>query len=69
MTVYLGHNETAKQLGISPATLYVWRHNGRGPAYHKRGGKVWYAPKDVEAFNRAGRVETIDSMEINEQEG
>ena len=67
MTFYLGHKQAAEQLGITSATLYVWRHNGRGPAYHKRGGKVWYNPKDIEAFNRAGRVETVDSINLLDQ--
>lgn len=50
----LNDHDTAKQLGISPATLRSWRCRGIGPNFVKMGaGKkspVRYAASDIEQF-------------------
>ncbi len=46
--------QTAALLGISPNTLKLWRHKGRGPAFIKLGNSpqsgVAYDEADVRAF-------------------
>ena len=44
--------ETAERLRSSIPTLQRWRTNGTGPKYIKRGGRVFYRPEDIEAFER-----------------
>ncbi|MGZ8941533.1 MAG: helix-turn-helix domain-containing protein [Methylobacter sp.] len=44
-------DEVAAILGVTPATLSVWRSTGRYPLpYVKSGGRVMYRPEDLEAF-------------------
>ena len=42
--------ETARMLGISPATARRWRLMGTGPKFRKFGGAVRYFREDIEAF-------------------
>jgi DNA-binding transcriptional MerR regulator len=43
--------EAASILGVTSATLAVWRSTGRySLPYVKSGGKVMYRPADLEAF-------------------
>ncbi|MGG7566564.1 helix-turn-helix transcriptional regulator [Rhodovulum sp. DZ06] len=37
-------------------TLARWRHEGRGPAYHKSGSRVLYRGADILAWLDARRV-------------
>ena len=46
----LSNEQAAERLRLSPQTLRLWRHEGRGPAYHKIGRAVFYHPRDVDAF-------------------
>lgn len=39
-------------------TLEVWRSRGRGPRFHRVGGRVFYAPADLDAFAAGTPVET-----------
>ncbi|MDA5279469.1 helix-turn-helix domain-containing protein [Streptomyces sp. Isolate_45] len=54
---FLGVHDTAAYLGISPKTLYVWRHRRQGPPSFRMGarGRVTY------------RVDALDTW-IREQE-
>ncbi|MFD3804405.1 helix-turn-helix transcriptional regulator [Streptomyces sp. NPDC058619] len=54
---FLNVREAAEYLGLSPATLYVWRHRRQGPPSFRMGrsGRVMY------------RIETLDEW-IREQE-
>ncbi|WP_331284312.1 helix-turn-helix transcriptional regulator [Streptomyces antarcticus] len=54
---FLNVGEAAEYLGLSPATLYVWRHRRQGPPSFRMGrsGRVMY------------RIETLDEW-IREQE-
>jgi predicted DNA-binding transcriptional regulator AlpA len=58
---FLTAKDVRLAFGISEKTLANWRSQGRGPAYHKLGGKVRYAVADIEDWVRKGRVLTIDS--------
>ena len=43
--------ETARLLGVSPATVRRWRlEPGKGPRFRKLGGSVRYFAEDIEAF-------------------
>ncbi|MEV4270587.1 MULTISPECIES: helix-turn-helix transcriptional regulator [Micromonospora] len=42
--------EVAEYLGVSPQTLYNWRHKGIGPKSRKVGGLVKYRLADVDAW-------------------
>ena len=44
------NDETAAKLGVAPATLPIWRHFGRGPAYLKVGKRCFYRPADIKAW-------------------
>lgn len=47
---FVGTREAAEMLGFSPMTLAVWRCKGRGPKWHKIGGRVKYRLSDIENF-------------------
>ena len=40
----------AELLGLSPATLRLWRSTGKGPQFVKRGGAVRYRTEDLEEW-------------------
>lgn len=44
-------------LGIEPDTLTQWRYQRRGPPYHKLGGAVRYAVRDLEVYVAERRIE------------
>lgn len=47
--------ETASALGLTPKTLSNMRTIGKGPCFHKIGGKVWYRGNDIIAYQRRRR--------------
>jgi len=57
MTTLLNNEATAAALGISPATLKIWRWKGKGPRFIKLGESkqagVAYDPVEVEAWKTA----------------
>jgi predicted DNA-binding transcriptional regulator AlpA len=57
---YLSAREVEAAYGIAEKTLANWRSQGRGPAYHKLGGKVRYKVGDLEEWAKKSRVLTID---------
>ncbi len=46
----LNEAEAAQLLGISAATLRNWRHQGKGPVFHRFGRTVRYMPADIEVY-------------------
>lgn len=40
----------ARQLGVKPQTLRMWRHAGRGPVYVRFGNRVAYRRADLDAW-------------------
>jgi excisionase family DNA binding protein len=42
--------EAAAYIGISPATLRLWRTQGRGPHYFKAGRLIRYRVVDLDAW-------------------
>jgi predicted site-specific integrase-resolvase len=48
--------EAAKLLGARPQTMRAWRQRGKGPAFVKPVGRVYYLKEDVLAFLAQSRV-------------
>ena len=46
----LSTEELAELLGVHPATLATWRHEGRGPKFVKVGKVVRYRRGEIDAF-------------------
>lgn len=46
----LSSDETAPAIGVTPATLRVWRCQGKGPRYFKIGNLVRYSLDDINAW-------------------
>ncbi|WP_186314705.1 helix-turn-helix domain-containing protein [Corynebacterium glyciniphilum] len=42
--------EVAAILGVSPATMVVWRNNGKGPGWYQIGGRYRYPQRDLDQF-------------------
>ena len=40
----------ALYMGKKPKTLAMWRMEGKGPPFHKPGGRVYYYVDDLDAF-------------------
>ena len=57
---WLTEGQVAKEYPLSVKALQQWRHNGRGPAYHKlsnsKNGRVAYKREDIELFLAERRV-------------
>lgn len=54
----------AERWGCSTGHLANLRSCGRGPRYLKPAGRVVYRIEDVESYEAASAVETIDSLEV-----
>lgn len=50
MEKLLTPTEVSDLLGVPVATLYAWRHRGKGPAAIKVGRHLRYRPEQVERF-------------------
>jgi predicted site-specific integrase-resolvase len=44
----------AQFLAVHPATLYLWRKRGRGPAWTRCGMRYRYSQEALEAFLQRG---------------
>jgi hypothetical protein len=55
MDAHLDENALAARWSISARTLQRWRHENRGPAFLKLGGRVVYPLVDVEAYEKEHR--------------
>lgn len=47
---YLTAREVAAALGVKPATLYLWAHEGRGPRARRIGRELRWALSDLLAW-------------------
>lgn len=54
------------EIGISatPGTLEVWRCKGRGPAFIRVLGRVYYPEENLKSFATGQPVKTIDSISM-----
>ncbi len=56
---HLNQEQLARRWSLSPRTLERWRSTGTGPTYLRLGGRIAYRLEDIEAFETAGRRETM----------
>jgi hypothetical protein len=54
---YVNDVKAAEIIGSKAQTLRNWRHERRGPVYHKRGRMVRYKVQDLLDYMIAGRVD------------
>ena len=52
---WLTTGEAANALGLTPKTLSNMRTIGKGPCFHKIGGRVWYRGEDILTYQRRRR--------------
>ena len=57
---FLTPAEVADRYGVATETVRYWRNSAppRGPAFHRIEGQVRYYVADLEAYEKAQRVET-----------
>ncbi len=54
----LDEKQAAAYLTQKPGTLRQWRSISKGPAYHKKGRRVFYMKCDLDAWMASGRTFT-----------
>ena len=52
-TAFLNLPKAAEYLGVSPNTLYVWRHRRQGPPSFRMGRRVMYRITALDAWVQA----------------
>jgi predicted DNA-binding transcriptional regulator AlpA len=64
----LNTREAADLLGIQPDTLKLWRHQGKGPKFVKKGespqASVGYESYDVEAWKAERKFESTSAVTV-----
>lgn len=55
--VYLTSKQVAERVGVREDTLCDWRRMGKGPAFIRRGGRIYYSLTEVENWYRNGEAE------------
>ena len=55
--IYLSETQLCERWGgqIQVQTLRNWRNTGKGPAFHKFGGRVLYSLEDVRCYETESR--------------
>jgi hypothetical protein len=68
MTAVLNNEAAAAELGISPATLKVWRVTGKGPRFTKLGNSkragIRYDFADIEAWKAARKFASTSAATV-----
>ncbi len=54
--ILLDEKEAAQFFGLRPQTLALWRHQSRGPAYHKLGSSIRYDFQELRTYLHNQRV-------------
>ncbi|WP_292533821.1 hypothetical protein [Methylocystis sp.] len=49
-------DEAASYIHSTKATLAVWRHQGKGPRFIKRGARVFYSYAELDRHHRALKI-------------
>jgi hypothetical protein len=50
---------TAKYIGVTEKTLAMWRYQGKGPHYIRR-GRIFYRKSDLDDWLSEGQVKTVN---------
>lgn len=69
MSQVLNNEEAAAAIGITPNTLKLWRHQGKGPRYIKLGkakqAGVVYDHADVEAWKAQRKFASTSAATVH----
>ena len=57
----MNEKQAAEYIDQKPGTLRQWRSNAKGPAYHKKGRRIFYKKTDLDAWMAAGRRFTTET--------
>ena len=49
--------EAGEYIRRRPATMGIWRHKRKGPAYTKAGGRILYFKRDLDAFLESSLID------------
>lgn len=68
-TLMLSNVEAAARLGVSPNTLKLWRHQGKGPPFTKNDpdapqSGVSYDPADIDAWKAARKFASTSAYSL-----
>jgi predicted site-specific integrase-resolvase len=56
---YVSNSEAAAELGVTDRTLARWRAEGKGPAYTRVGGRIYYRRNALTEHARAVEVQPV----------
>jgi len=59
--IELTQGELALRWRMNPGTLAVWRCQGRGPIYNKRGGKISYSLSDILEYEKLTKINPAEN--------
>ncbi len=54
MDDFLAPKQVAERVGVTQVTLCIWRSRNKGPAFIRRGSRIYYAVAEVENWYRNG---------------
>jgi hypothetical protein len=57
----MDEKQAALYIGQKPGTLRQWRTLAKGPAYHKKGRRVFYKKSDLDIWMAQGRTFTSET--------
>jgi hypothetical protein len=58
---FMDEKQAASYIGQKPATLRQWRTLSKGPAYHKKGRRIFYKKCDLDTWMAQGRTFTSET--------
>lgn len=58
----LRETDVEKEYSVNVRTLQEWRRQGKGPAFEKPGGSVFYDRQELDAFFKRHRVVTTGAV-------
>ena len=66
-TPFLNVKDAAEYLGLSPHTLYVWRHRRQGPPSFRMGprGRVMYRWETLDAWIQQEQADSRSNTDLN----
>jgi hypothetical protein len=57
----MDEKQAASYINQKSTTLRQWRTLGKGPAYHKKGRRIFYKKNDLDAWMAQGRTFTSET--------
>lgn len=56
---YINQTGAASELGVTDRTLARWRAEGKGPAYTRIGGRIYYRRNALSEYARSVEVQPV----------